>query len=161
MDLAPLAPHQATRKPNPIKSDVSQGSTWEEMDYCQSTKISWQDDQSSRPGSPSPAVKFYPTLLELHCNFSLFVSPPREKVRPLTPPAPPSSDTRRHRFLWSPPTGRAWGRRGTTALFVCLTPRSRSPAAPAELSSAPSIPLSRGCFRTEYSLQIHFLLLRH
>lgn len=43
-----------------------------------------------------------------------------------------------------------------TALLAYLTPRSRSPAAPAELSPAPSIPLSTGCFGTKYSLQIHF-----
>lgn len=115
------------------------------------------------PGSPSPAVKFYPTLLELHCSFSLSVSPPRDKARPLTPPAPPGSDRRRHHSPWSPPTGRAWGRRGMTVLLVCLTTRGTSPAAPAELSPAPSIPLSRagGCFGTKYSLQIHFFLLRH
>lgn len=108
------------------------------------------------PGSASPAVKFHPTLLNYAATFPLLVSPPREKARPLTPPAPPSSDTRRHRSPWSPPTGRAWGRRGMTALLVCLAPRSRSPAAPAELSPAPSIPSSGGCFGTKYSLQIHF-----
>lgn len=131
------------------------------MDYYKNTKTSWQDDQSSWPSSPNPAVKFYPTLLELHCNFSLFVTPPHEKAKPLTPPAPPSSDTHRHHFPWSPLMGRAWGRRGMTALLVCLTARSRSPAAPADLSPAPSIPLSRGRFGTKYSLQIHFFLLRH
>ena len=58
MGLALFTPHRATRKLNPIKSDVSRGSTREKMDYCKSTKISWQDDQSSRPALRAPLSNF-------------------------------------------------------------------------------------------------------
>lgn len=120
------------------------------MDFCQSTKISWQKDQSSRSGSPSPAVKLYLPLLETHGNFSLC---------PLLAEgeATHSASSSKLRYTSSSfsvvsSEGKGLGRKGMTGLYRCLTPHSRAP----ELSPALSILLSRGCFGRKYSLQFCF-----
>lgn len=104
LGLAPFTPQQATHQLNLIKSDISQGFTRGEDGLLSEHK------NLLAKGSKQPSWLSQPCCqtLSAFAGSPGQIFPSQEKVRPLTPPAPPSSGTRHRHSPWSPPKGRAW-----------------------------------------------------